>query len=116
MDYKKTYNETLEQLYLIQGELLKFQDREERLDLLFKFSLMIDQYILNFEQSEKTEKQQLFLKNLMALFNRYGEFYVSEIISRRKLFLVEKELFEARQAILLLKEENEKLKAMKEWE
>lgn len=110
MDYEKAYKETIEQLYIVQSQMLGFERKEERMDMLFDFSAFIEEYGVDLKKMPKqSEKAKSFMKKLIGYFNRYGEFYFAEVISRRKQFLLEKELLEAYSAINALKAENEKL-------
>jgi hypothetical protein len=109
-EHKKAFDETTSLLHQMGDRYGISIEKEERLDLLFKFSDMINNYHsivelnkIKSNNSKAVSDAELFLHNLIAIYKRYGDFYVSEIIARRELYLKNVELFAANEKILELK-------------
>lgn len=109
MNYEQEYIKTVEQLYLVEEQLTGYRDREEKLDMLFRVRDLIDRLIADRKHGVET-CEEVVLQSLVGIFNRYGEFYFSELLARRELKVKDVDLLAAQEMILAQKEEIEKMK------
>ena len=102
MDYKESYELTLQQLYFATREIAERDRREEKNLIVLGY---LEAIIISFDssldrlQGERKTSAINTLKKLYFVFNHLGRIYLDELSARKKLFKAQSEILELSRTI-----------------
>ncbi len=87
MDYKKAYEETIEQLIIVQSQLSAYQQKEETTyQILVAQAEVIDKIWRGLEGASgaRREAAEDMLQKLILVFNQIGRIYIKDLHTRKR--------------------------------
>jgi UDP-glucose 4-epimerase len=97
MDYKKAYESTFEQLFLLQQQMTEAEIKVSKtLNTATKLGNVITTLHNSAEQSigERKEKAEKILRDLVAVYNHIGQLYLSEMLAHKRNYDLNKNILE----------------------